>query len=966
MSVPNELYGFVLKDTRDYKDCGYTGYLYQNEKFNCPFLYIRSEDTNNFFSVHFRTPQEDNTGMSHMLEHLSLRGSEKFPVRNIFLELKKRSYSTFMNAYTSSGYTAFPFGSTNQVDFFNDLEVYLDCVFHPQLTEVNFLSECHHLYFENGDPNKPLLHGGVIYNEMVGKYYKQSNIFNHKLNEAFFPDSPYRFSSGGIPDAIPNATFENIINHHSKYYHPVNSFFYFYGNDSFPVDRVFQKVSEVIEKFNTIESPYRPELYKMKPWEETRTVTIDAPADEKTPIEEQTRLTICFLIDEKLTNFKLVSDLKFLVEIIGKTNNSPLYQSLVIPGHVKSIHAELKQLFYPIIKITATGFLREKTDEIENMIIEIIKNYSNESSENNDLERLESHYHWLKLKNKKVPSNLGLVLFKSCAKQWTHGANPLDILDFDEKIDSSFKRVKEENYLQKLAKQFLVDNKHCLFARLNPVVGYNEKLIEEEKKRLQKVKDEMSQGQVQQILDNMRRISEEENKKQPLFLLPQIRRSDIERVKDFKEIDEVINDQISILINPTNGIVYANIVVSIDECKVPDLWLIHAMNTISNSVGAGPFNEYELSKYAERWVSNLHSHVSLTDTLSGKKVVLKISCDSLYEDIDKMQQLMKIISTEIHWNNIEKVEILVKRMRTSLGKNVVNNIVGYNEIRAAATINEDTAFIEAVNGLIGYDKFCEFIKNKSFNEIAEKCENLYNTILTNGKISGYISCGEQMKEKAISMLDDVIKSIQKVPKIEYTPINYSDEIFDKIKNSKTFLNAPIPTGTVSLRKLCPKHDQVKISSCLSILTKIMKNEALYEKVRGRNGAYSCNASYSPFTGIFTIISQRDTVPVKNYDVILDAIKTIDEFITDESVERAVVSFLSKNDTPKAPAVRGLASAMVGTTRDYLQERRDVYLTATAEDVRAAAKFLTDGEFNVSIATNTKVSDPPDGFEVVQI
>ena len=288
MSVPKELHGFVLKDTHEYKDCGYTGHLYQNAKFKCPFLYICTEDTNNFFSVHFRTPAEDNTGKSHMLEHLSRRGSEKFPIRNILFELRKRSYSTYINAFTTSGYTAFPFGSTNQIDFFNDLDVYLDSVFHPQLTEVNFLSECHHLYFEDGDPNKPLHHGGVIYNEMNGKYYRQSIIFNHKMNEEFFIDSPYRFSSGGIPNEVVKATFESVVNHHRKYYHPVNAFFYLYCNKSFPFEQVFEKVSQVIEKFDVIESPFHPEIYKMKPWTEFKTATIDAPADEKTPIEEQT------------------------------------------------------------------------------------------------------------------------------------------------------------------------------------------------------------------------------------------------------------------------------------------------------------------------------------------------------------------------------------------------------------------------------------------------------------------------------------------------------------------------------------------------------------------------------------------------------------------------------------------------------------------------------------------------------
>ena len=273
---------------------------------------------------------------------------------------------------------------------------------------------------------------------------------------------------------------------------------------------------------------------------------------------------------------------------------------------------------------------------------------------------------------------------------------------------------------------------------------------------------------------------------------------------------------------------------------------------------------------------------------------------------------------------------------------------------------------EAVNGLTGYNKYCEFLTKSSFSEIVEKCEKLYKTILTNGKIVGYLSCSEHMKEKAVSMIDDVIKCIQKVPRIEYEPINYSTEIFDKIKNPKTFLNTPIPTGTVSLFKLCPNHTNIKVSCCLSILTKILKNESLYEKVRGRNGAYSVEVSYSPFTGYFMISSRRDTVPVKNYKVILESVKNIESYITDEKVERAVVALLSKRDTPKPPPTKGLRNAIIGTTREYSQARRDMYLSATADDIKEAAKLLKEGDFNVSIATNINVNVPPEGFDVVQI
>lgn len=971
MSIPQKLHGFVLQDTHEYKNSGFTGYLYQNEKFKCPFLYIRTDDTNNFFSVHFRTPEEDNTGISHMLEHLSLHGSEKYPIRRVFFELNKRSYSTFMNAFTASEFTVYPFGSTNQTDFLNDLDVYLDCVFHPKLSKVTFLSECHHLLFEDGDSNKPLIHGGVIYNEVVGSYSKQPVIFHQKVMENLYPDSPSRFDCGGTPSDIPKATYENVVHHHKQYYHPVNSFFYFYGNSSFPIDIIFQKISEVIDKFDVIESPYHPELYEMKPWSEPRKVIIDAPADEKTPLEDQHQTTITYVIDEKVSNDRLMCNLDFLVEILGQTNNSPLYQKLVLPGHVKGIVMALQpNKLYPTISITATGFLKEKTEEIEQMITDVFKNFVEETSEKVEqeiLERLDCSYHSAKLSNKKVPDNLGLVLFNCFAEQWIHGANPLLLIDFDANLEVSYSDCKQPGFLKALCKRYLVDNNHCLFARLNPVPDYNDKLIEEEKKNLEEYKKSLTKDQIQEILDNMLKITEEQQEPQPIHLLPQIHRSDLSKLSDFKSVDETYNDMIDIFLNPTNGVVYAHVIVTADKCDIPNIWLLPLMNALNGSVGAGRFTEYELSMYTQRWVSSLTAHATINDALDGtKKPQLTIICASLDEDVDKLRDLMEIVSTETHWNNIEKVEIVVNQFRNFVGKLIVQAMDSINSVRAECLLNDETAIGEAVNGLTGFNNFYEFLTTKTVQEISDACETLYKQILTNGKIRGYIACSKEMKETAISAVESVIHKIQSVPKIEYTPFDYSKEVFEKVQKKKTFINIPIPTGAVALKKFCVKIDQLKASVCLTVVATILTNEALLDQVREKFGAYSASALFIPRTGVFTISTYRDSVPHKTYEKILEIIANINDYITDESVERAVVSFLSKTDTPQAPPTKGVDWDIAEITREYLQKRRDIYLSLTTDDVKEAAKYLTDGEFNVSIATSLSITEPPEGFQVFEI
>lgn len=972
MSVPQKLYGFELQETREFKDSGYTGYLFKNEKFGCPFLYIQTEDTNSFFSVHIRTPEEDNTGISHMLEHLSLHGSEKYPIRGVFFELSKRSYSNFMNAFTTSEYTAFPFSSTNQTDFLNALDVYLDCVYHPKLSEVSFLSECHHLYFEDGDPTKPLVHGGVVYNEVAGAYSKQDTVYYQKLIENLYPDSPTRFDCGGTPDDIPKATYESLVNHHRRYYHPVNSFFYFYGNTEFPIDTVFKKVWEVINPFEIIESPYHPELYDMKPWTEPRTVTIDAPSDEESMVENQHKMTISYVINEKCTNDKLMCDLDFLVSMLGESKNSQLYQALVVPGHVSSVTMSFDfDRLYPLISITASGFLKGKASEIENIILNVLKNFSEENSEEADnelFERIDCYYHNIKIINKKVPDNNGLSLFHDFAEQWIHGTSPLLMIDYDSNLESSFSRTKQRGYLRSIAKRFLVENNHRLVTLLNSVPGFNDAKIEEEKRRLNELKSSLSPSEIDEILQNMKKIDEAQSIEQPINLLPQIHRSDLSKISDIKKADYVCqNGLIDVFINPTKGAVYCDIVVSVQKVDLPNLFLIPFVNMACSQIGAGKFDEFEMSKYVSRWLSSLDSDISILDDVEGKKYVcLTISSSCLNEDIEKLSEIMGMVLTEAHWNNKKQIEILVNHTKCVLSTLKIQLMESYNATRAGSILNNETALDESINGLTGHKKLDDFLRTKSIQNISVACERLYKRILTNGQIHGYISCSEDMKEKSVSAIYGVIEKVRSIPKIDYKPVDYLTEVFNSIKSRKTFINLPVQMGTVALSKFCVKVDQIKESVCLAILATILQNEAVLDIIRGKLGAYSASASFHPRTGIFTIWTARDGVPQKSYEEIIQILKSVENYINDETVERAVVSSLSIIDRPLPPPTKGMSQAIANVTPEYLQKRRDVFLSATADDVRKAAKFITEGEFNVSISANLNVSKPPEGFDVIEI
>lgn len=424
---------------------------------------------------------------------------------------------------------------------------------------------------------------------------------------------------------------------------------------------------------------------------------------------------------------------------------------------------------------------------------------------------------------------------------------------------------------------------------------------------------------------------------------------------------------IDVFINPTNGVVYVKVVITFEKVDIPNLWLLPFVNLINTLIGAGKFDEFEMTKYVQRWVSTMDSDASIIDSIEGKKVInFTFSSSCLNEDIDKLCEIMKIVATEAHWDNEKKIEILVNQSILILSKMKNLSMDSFNAIRAGSILNKETAIDEAVNGLIGLNKFHEFLKNKSIKEISEACETLFKQVLTNGQIHGYVSCSEEMKKDAVSAVFDIIQTIKSVPKIDYEPFDYVSEIFNEVKSTKTFINLSVPTGALALKKFCVKVDEVKTSVCLSILSIILTNEAVLDNIREKLGAYSASASFLPRTGVFTIWTYRDSVPQKSYERILQILSEIDKYINDETVERAVVSSLSKRDQPQPPPTKGIDDAIYNVTREYLQKRRDVFLSATADDVKEAAKLITNGEFNVSITTSLNVTKPPEGFVVIDV
>ena len=326
-------HGFTIKETRFVKEINANVNIYQHLRTGARLMHIDAADDNKVFTIGFRTPPENNTGVAHIMEHSVLCGSKKFPTKEPFVELLKGSLYTFLNAMTASDFTLYPVASMNDKDFKILLEVYLDAVFFPNLKNIDEIFYQEGWHYEMNDKDDDLNIKGVVYNEMKGAYSSPVRILMQKLSETVFPDTVYKYCSGGIPEHIPELSLEEFRDFHKKYYHPSNSYIYLYGK--MDINEILRLINnEALKKFTTLEinsSVSLQDLFK-KPIVANCLYAISENENEN----EKTWFALNFLLDLQ-NNPALIFSFEVISHLLLDTPAAPLKNAFLRAGIGKDI-----------------------------------------------------------------------------------------------------------------------------------------------------------------------------------------------------------------------------------------------------------------------------------------------------------------------------------------------------------------------------------------------------------------------------------------------------------------------------------------------------------------------------------------------------------------------------------------------------------------------------------------------------
>jgi hypothetical protein len=552
-------------------------------------MHIAADDPENMFCLSFQTIPTKSDGVAHILEHTVLCGSEKYPVKDPFFAMQRRSLNTFMNAFTGPDFTCYPAASQVPKDFYNLLEVYLDAVFHPNLNELSFLQEGHRLEFTiPEDPSSPLENKGIVFNEMKGALTSPSSRLNELISQSLFPDLTYGINSGGDPKVITKLTYNELCDFHHTYYHPSRCLFFFYGN--IPLEHHLDFINEKVLK--SIKNPLQslPPLPLQPRFTQPRELTRYYPTSDEKDTEDKAIIAFGWLTCHILDQEELLA-LNILEIILMDTDASPLKMALLKSGYCKqaSSYIEMEISEIPWI-LTLKGCREEDADNLDRIIKHTLSSIVEEGI---PLSHVENAIHQLEFFRSEITgdhSPFGLALFMRSALLKQHGGDPQDGLYIHTLFDIVRKRnLEDPQYLTGLIKKYLIDNTHRVRITLLPDQNLAAKENDEEREVLNAIQSKLTEREKQHLVDQAKRLKEFQHLQEDndLDILPKVSVDDIPKMARQIPLSHTIGKNIEIYHHAcfTNEIVYADMFFTLPNLAEKALPYIRLMTTLMAQMG---------------------------------------------------------------------------------------------------------------------------------------------------------------------------------------------------------------------------------------------------------------------------------------------------------------------------------------------------------------------------------------------
>ncbi|KAI7819328.1 peptidase M16C associated-domain-containing protein [Gamsiella multidivaricata] len=932
------IHGYTVLETRHVKELELDAIRLKHEKTGAEHLHIARDDSNNVFGVGFATPPDNSAGVPHILEHTTLCGSRSYPVRDPFFKMLNRSMATFMNAYTASDYTLYPFSTTNPVDYKNLRNVYMDAAFFPHLRELDFKQEGWRLEHENpNDKDSPIVFKGIVYNEMKGQMADAGYLFWSKMQQYMFPGTTYAFNSGGDPANITDLTHEELVHFHKTHYHPSNAKFYTYGN--FPLEDSLEFINTKLQEFSPITPPLAEKI--VKPFESPLRVNLTCPVDPMASPEKQIKLSVSFLTNKATDTFEGFG-LRILSDLLTDGHASPMYKALIESSLGSEYSANTgydSSTMVSSLSFGVQGMMMEDAQKVEETIMQVLHKVKEEGV---DPKRIEAIVHQMELGQKHKTSFFGMSLMQGLSSGWFNGCNPVDLLELNKNIDRLKSEIASGPFFQNLISKYLLNNPHKLVFSMTPSPDYGTEVAANETTRLMGKTSVLTKADKEAIYQQGQALLKNQEQVEDVSCLPTLKVDDISKKTKTFSLEHSAVSSVPVQWRPTstNGITYFR-GISVIPGLTPELKQYLPLFTDSlTSLGTHSRAMSEIDDEVRLYTGGIRvapflstNHSAIDSTEEG----VSFSSYCLDRNQDHMYDLLGSLIRETNFDNIDKLRTLIQGNASGLSNSVAESGHAFARTNAGSRLTPAGHASELYGGMTQVQFMNVLSQKEDLSEVSQRLKEIAELAIKRSTLRLALTCGEDQmsrNEKVVSQFISRLdaRPVDSVAQPGFTP-SYENSFFE--------LPYGINFTAKCLRGVPYTHED---GAKLQILASLMSNLYLHREIREKNGAYSGGAGYSSTGGLFSFYSYRDPSPKKTLATYQDSVRWVldRKDFTDQELAEAKLSIFQRMDAPVSAAEEGMVVFTEGITDEMRQTRREQLLKVTSADVKeVASRYLLD-------------------------
>ncbi len=928
---------------------------FEHRETGAQHYHLAADNSENVFLVALRTVPQDSTGVAHILEHTALCGSENYPVRDPFFMMLRRSLNTFMNAFTSSDWTAYPFASQNPKDFNNLLSVYLDAVFFSRLDPLDFAQEGHRIEFSDpNDPDSELTFKGVVFNEMKGAMSSVSSSLWQSLCHHLFPSNTYHFNSGGEPENIPDLSYEQLLSFYKTHYHPSNAIFMTFGDmPAHQHQAVFEE--RALSRFERLQKRIEVDLEQR--FDAPRQVQDSYAYDDSGDGSNKTHIIMGWLLGES-TNLDAMLEAQLLANVLLDNSASPLQQALETtdlgqsPSPLCGLEDSMREM---VFVCGIEGAEADRREALEDLVLQVVQDVADNGVAQ---DKLESVLHQLELHQREISGDsypFGLQLILTALGNATHYADPIAVLNLDNALESLREKIADPDYIRGLAKRLLLDNPHRVTLTMTPDTELSAKRRQREAERLAKMKAAMSSDEKTAVVEQAKALEARQAQQDDESILPKVTLADVP--KTIPQLEHSNLDQqgyrLTRYAQGTNGLVYQQALCALPQLSADSTALLPVYSNILTEMGLGDSDYLAVQDRQSAICGFINAFSSMrgaTDDVQQARGFFVLSSKALLRNQKAQAELMRDTLQHARFDEHGRLRELISQQRARREQSITGNGHGLAMAAASAGMSPVAMLSHQLSGLDGI-RACKALDDSlasadALQQLSEQLAALHKGVLAMPFEHVMVAESDALEE-ASTTASEVWQGFSAADGDHAawtpSPVRIMRREIWVANTQVNFCAQAYPTVPVG-------HPD---AAALTVLGGFLRNGYLHTAIREKGGAYGGGASQDSSVGAFRFFSYRDPRLAETLNDFEGSVAwLLNEKHGTEPLEQAILGVVSSIDRPSSPAgeaKQDFHNRLFGRSHEQREAFRQSILEVSLEDLqRVGERYLRPEQASIAV------------------